>query len=171
MTEHVNILKRPNDTEATIIETPSKKKNTSNFKDRNTIVLNEIRKGREERNILLRDILLDKQNTTPPTQSTDPAIDMFFKSIAATVSTFAPLDKAKIKAEVMSLVSKYEIEQITGQYQNQWPNFSGNQPISDGFNSPLFNSNSADGSLHSHATTSETNSHIFSPEQQNYIPL
>ncbi|KAG5861310.1 hypothetical protein JTB14_024532 [Gonioctena quinquepunctata] len=89
--------------------------------------------------------------------------------VVATVSTFSPMDKAKIKAEVMSLVSKYGIEQITRQaiptsYQNQWPNkYSGHPSTFHGYTSPS-TSKSADSNFRCHTATSEATSYVFSPE-------
>lgn len=52
---------------------------------------------------------------------------MFFKSIAATVSGFTAIHKAKIKAEIMKIVSDYEIKEselmastYTGQVHSEW---------------------------------------------------
>lgn len=112
---------------------------------------------------------------------------MFFKSVAATVSTFSPLEKAQIKAEVMSLVSRYENEQVirqaipTGSCHNQLVNdqpstshgyiprgshqnqLDNDQPFtSHGYNSPP-TSHSADGNFHSHGGSS----YCFSPEPEN----
>lgn len=71
-------------------------------------------------------------NTQPQKQQSelelgDPAISMFFKSIAATVSGFTAIHKAKIKAEIMKIVSDYEIKESelqastsTGQVHSEW---------------------------------------------------
>lgn len=103
------------DTENTDFETvnpSSKRKCVGPSRDKNLTIINEIRKGRVERTALLLE-LTKKPQVIPLEEKYDPAISMFFKSVVATVSAFSPILKAKVKAEIMNVISRYEIENAT----------------------------------------------------------
>ncbi|KAF2903609.1 hypothetical protein ILUMI_02580, partial [Ignelater luminosus] len=78
--------------------------------DSHLSLINEIKRGRAERTALLRELLPIKQQSQQ--EICDPVTNMFFKSLAATVSTFSPLLKAKVKAETITVVSRQGEEVI-----------------------------------------------------------
>lgn len=99
-------------------DTPAKKRKTRPSKDRTVSLINELQKGRAERTALLRDLMTQVPKNQSAEETSDLATSMFFKSIATTVSTFPPILRAKVKLEIMNLVSTYEIEHATAQLNN-----------------------------------------------------
>jgi hypothetical protein len=95
-------------TPSTISQDRHYKKRKTSSNDRTSLIFNEIQKGRAERRALFKELPVPQDDPT-----NDPAISAFFQSAATTVSSFSPLLKARVKLEVMNLISKYEIEHLT----------------------------------------------------------
>lgn len=62
---------------------------------------------------LMKYILRNKKENEDPEANTTNDIDLFFKSIAATVKKLSPYNQAIAKARVFSTVSQLEIEEIS----------------------------------------------------------
>ena len=88
----------------------------------------ELKKNREGREALIKELC---QPSIPHNNSIlDPALSTFFQSMAFTVNKFTPALQAKAKAEVMNIISRLEILNITEQqnrnlrYQSSIPSFA-----------------------------------------------
>ncbi|XP_074027373.1 uncharacterized protein [Leptinotarsa decemlineata] len=88
----------------------------------------ECRKNREGREALIKELC--KPSILHNNSLLDPALSTFFQSMAFTVNKFTPALQAKAKAEVMNIVSRLEILNITEQqnrnlrYQSSIPLFA-----------------------------------------------
>uniref|UniRef100_A0A6P7GM82 Uncharacterized protein LOC114344099 n=1 Tax=Diabrotica virgifera virgifera TaxID=50390 RepID=A0A6P7GM82_DIAVI len=90
-------------------ESPKGKNSMS--KNRNVILMSDLKMGQEERTVLIEKLVKKLETSSTFFQKAgDPSIYMFFESVASTVSKFPTIEKARIKAEVMNIVARYEIK-------------------------------------------------------------
>lgn len=79
-----------------------------------SLLIQEIKRGRIERYNISKGLSGSQCNENEG----DTALSLFFKSIAATASTFSPQLQARAKAEVMNIISTLEVEHHSNQNQN-----------------------------------------------------
>lgn len=89
---------------------PQKKKKLS-AKEK---IVEEIRKGREERNTILSDLLSKNKNKLQDKEERHP-LDLFFKSMCETAKTFPAHIAAETKLKICQVVNEMEIKMLKEQ--------------------------------------------------------